>query len=194
MVKGEAGCHTISEVLRVTQEEEAVLNKPLPEYLYKATMLSGQTVEGSMEGVNEEMVVKSLHQLGYIPIRNHHAQEKGPEGRSFSFSPSGLGVKNLMIFTQELSTSFRGLSIDRSLKILGDLTENNKLKEVVQDVLKGSRGKFSGRGPWEPSEDLLETLHQHGQPGNRAFFGDDSLPLRSTLKAQRRSKIRIVLP
>ena len=49
----------------------------MPEYLYKATTLSGQTVEGSMEGKDEEMVVKNLHQLGYIPIRIATAQEKG---------------------------------------------------------------------------------------------------------------------
>ena len=57
----------------------------MPEYLYKATTLSGQTVEGSMEGKDEEMVVKNLHQLGYIPIRIATTQEKGSGFRSFSF-------------------------------------------------------------------------------------------------------------
>jgi type II secretory pathway component PulF len=76
----------------------------MPEYLYKATTLSGQTVEGSMEGKDEEMVIKNLHQLGYIPIRIATAQEKGSESRRFSFLPQRVGVKHLMIFTQELST------------------------------------------------------------------------------------------
>jgi general secretion pathway protein F len=49
-----------------------------------------------------------------------------------------------MIFTQELSTLVSaGLSIDRSLEILGDLTENDKLKEVVQDILKRVEGGSS---------------------------------------------------
>ena len=116
----------------------------MPEYLYKATTLSGQTVEGSMEGKDEETVIKNLHQLGYIPIRISTAQEKGSESRRFSFLPHRVGVKHLMIFTQELSTLVSaGLSIDRSLEILGDLTENNKLKEVVQDVLKRVEGGSS---------------------------------------------------
>ena len=116
----------------------------MPEYLYKATTLSGQTVEGSMEGKDEEMVIKNLHQLGYIPIRIATAQEKGSESRRFSFFPQRVGVKHLMIFTQELSTLVSaGLSIDRSLEILGDLTENNKLKEVVRDVLKRVEGGSS---------------------------------------------------
>jgi type II secretion system protein F len=116
----------------------------MPEYRYKATTSSGQTVEGSMEGKDEEMVVKNLHQLGYIPIRIATAQEKEAGSRLFSFLPQRVGVKNLMIFTQELSTLVSaGLSIDRSLGILGDLTENQRLKEVVRDVLKRVEGGSS---------------------------------------------------
>lgn len=116
----------------------------MPEYRYKATTSSGQTVEGSMEGKDEEMVVKNLHQLGYIPIRIATTQEKESGSRLFSFLPQRVGVKNLMIFTQELSTLVSaGLSIDRSLGILGDLTENQRLKEVVRDVLKRVEGGSS---------------------------------------------------
>jgi general secretion pathway protein F len=116
----------------------------MPEYLYKATTLSGQTVEGSMEGKDEEMVIKNLHQLGYIPIRIATAQMKGSDSRRFSLLPQRVGVKHLMIFTQELSTLVSaGLSIDRSLEILGELTENNKLQEIVQDVLKRVEGGSS---------------------------------------------------
>ncbi|OGP88480.1 MAG: type II secretion system protein GspF [Deltaproteobacteria bacterium RBG_16_48_10] len=113
----------------------------MSEYLYKATTISGQTVEGSMEGKDEEMVVKNLHQMGYIPIRIATTQEKGSNSRLVSFLPQRVGVKNLMIFTQELSTLVSaGLSIDRSLEILGDLTENQRLREVVKDVLKRVEG------------------------------------------------------
>ncbi len=116
----------------------------MPEYLYKATTSSGQTVEGSMEGKDEEMVVKNLHQLGYIPIRIATAREKESGSRLFSFLPQRVGVKNLMIFTQELSTLVSaGLAIDRSLEILGDLTENQRLREVVKDVLKRVEGGSS---------------------------------------------------
>jgi general secretion pathway protein F len=116
----------------------------MAEYLYKATTLSGQTVEGSMEGKDEEIVLNSLHQLGYIPIRITTTQEKRSESRFFSFLPQRVGVKNLMIFTQELSTLVSaGLSIDRSLEILGDLTENRSLRETVKDILKKVEGGSS---------------------------------------------------
>jgi type II secretion system protein F len=116
----------------------------MAEYLYKATTLSGETVEGSMEGKDEEIVLKSLHQLGYIPIRITTTQEKRSDSRLFSFLSQRVGVKNLMIFTQELSTLVSaGLSIDRSLEILGDLTENRSLRETVKDILKRVEGGSS---------------------------------------------------
>jgi general secretion pathway protein F len=113
----------------------------MPEFLYKAATLTGQTVEGSMDGKDETTVVQSLHQLGYIPIRITSTQEKGPGLRFSSFLPQGVGVKNLLIFTQELSTLVSaGLPIDRSLDILGSLTENGRLREAVKDVLKRIEG------------------------------------------------------
>jgi general secretion pathway protein F len=109
----------------------------MAEYLYKATTLSGQTLEGSMDGKDEETIVQNLHQLGYIPIRIISAQEKEVGLRLPAFLTQRVGVKNLFTFTQELSTLVSaGLPIDRSLNILGTLTENERLRETVRDVLK----------------------------------------------------------
>ncbi len=113
----------------------------MAEYLYKATTPAGQSVEGSMEGKDETMVVQSLHQLGYIPIRITSTSEKGPGLRLSSFLPQHVGIKNLLVFTQELSTLVSaGLPIDRSLDILGSLTENGRLREAAKDVLKRVEG------------------------------------------------------
>jgi general secretion pathway protein F len=112
----------------------------MPEYTYKATSISGQIVEGAMEGHDEKAVVRSLHQLGYIPVRVAEVQEKGAGGR-FSLFPQRVGMKSLLTFTQELSTLVSaGLPIDRSLQILASLTENPKLKQVVQDILGRIQG------------------------------------------------------
>ena len=111
------------------------------EYLYKATTLTGQTVEGSIEGRDEAAVLQNLHQLGYIPIRIASAHEKAPGFHFSSLLPQRVGVKSLLSFTQELSTLISaGLPIDRSLDILGTLTENEKLRETVKDLLKRIEG------------------------------------------------------
>jgi len=113
----------------------------MAQYLYRAATLDGQTVEGFMDGKDEENIVQSLHQLGYIPIRITSTQERRPRLRLSSFLPQRVGVKNLLIFTQELSTLISaGLPLDRSLSILGTLTENERLSETVKDVLKRIEG------------------------------------------------------
>jgi general secretion pathway protein F len=113
----------------------------MAQYLYKAATLDGQTVEGFMDGRDEENIVQNLHQLGYIPIRIISTQEKRPSLRLSSFLPKRVGLKNLLTFTQELSTLISaGLPLDRSLSILGSLTENERLRETVKDVLKRIEG------------------------------------------------------
>ncbi len=113
----------------------------MTEFLYKATTLAGQTVEGSMDGKDEASVLVSLHRLGYIPIRITSVAEKGQSVRLPSFFSKRVGLKNLLVFTQELSTLISaGLSIDRSLGILGELTENARLREAVKEILRKIEG------------------------------------------------------
>jgi len=113
----------------------------MAQYLYKAATLDGQTVEGFMDGRDEESIVQNIHQLGYIPIRIISTQEKRASLRLSSFLPKRVGVKNLLTFTQEFSILISaGLPLDRSLGILGTLTENERLGETVKDVLKRIEG------------------------------------------------------
>ena len=113
----------------------------MAQFLYKAATLDGQTVEGFMDGRDEENIVQNLHQLGYIPIRIISTQEERPSLRFSSFLPKRVGVKNLLTFTQEFSTLISaGLPLDRSLNILGNLTENERLGETLKDVLKRIEG------------------------------------------------------
>lgn len=124
----------------------------MPEYLYKATTLSGQTVEGSIEEKDEEVAVQNLHRMGYIPIRLTTVEAKGAAFRFSSLLPQRVEIKSLLIFTQELSTLVSaGLPIDRSFEILGDLTENQRMRETVKDILKRVEGGNS----------LAEALSSH---------------------------------
>jgi len=129
------------------------------EYHYKATTLTGQTVEGLMEGKDERAIVQGLHDLGYIPLRIASREEQAVSQSSF-FLPRRVGIKNLLVFTQELSTLVAaGLPIDRSLNILETLTENRRLKVVVRDVLKRI----------EEGTSLAEALSHHPRIFSRLF-------------------------
>ncbi len=124
----------------------------MAEYLYKAVTLSGQTVEGLMEGKDEASIVQGLHRLGYIPIRIELAEKKGAGLGLSGLLPRRVRMGDLLIFTQELSTLIQaGLPIDKSLRILIDVTENRRLKEVVLDILRRVEGGSS----------LAEALNAH---------------------------------
>ncbi len=129
------------------------------EYHYKATTLAGQTVEGLMEGKDERAIVQGLHDLGYIPLRIASSEEQAAGQPSF-FLARRVGIKNLLIFTQELSTLVAaGLPIDRSLNILEALTENRRLRVVVKDVLRRI----------EEGTSLAEALGHHPRIFSRLF-------------------------
>ncbi len=111
------------------------------EYLYKATTISGQTVEGLIEGKDEDSVIHNLHHLGYIPIRVIPLKEKREKAGISFLIPQRVRLKDVLLFTQELSSLVSsGLSIDRSLSLLGSLTENRRLRGVIKDILKRVEG------------------------------------------------------
>lgn len=116
----------------------------MPEYLYKAVTSAGQTVEGLMEGKDEAAILHGLHQLGYIPIRIASPYEKESRLHFPFFLGHRVGLKTLLVFTQELATLLSaGLPLDRSLSLLGTLTENSRMREVAKDVLKRVEGGSS---------------------------------------------------
>lgn len=132
----------------------------MPEFLYKATTLKGETVEGLMDGKDEASIIQGLHRLGYIPIRINLAQIKGSSFRLTSILPKRVGIKDLLVFTQEFSTLISaGLPMDRSLNILGSLTENEKLRETTKEILIQIEGGSS----------LAEALSQHPRIFSRLY-------------------------
>lgn len=115
----------------------------MPIYTYKATELSGKVVEGALEAAEEKSVVEKLHDLGLIPIRIQLPKETPSSSVDISLNAllGRVTSRDMLIFTQELSTLVEaGLPLDRSLKILVELSEKKKLKEVIQNILKGIEG------------------------------------------------------
>jgi len=117
----------------------------MPEYIYKATDSLGKVVEGIMSAPEEATLVSKLHNMGYMPFKISPSSTGQKLSLSMKFSIplpfSTISGADLLAFTQELSTLIKaGLPLDRALSILVEITENEKLKKVVQEVLKDVRG------------------------------------------------------
>ncbi len=119
----------------------------MPEFVYKASDRTGKIIEGSIDAGDQSAVINKLRGMGYIPIRIGPATT----GKALSLklnlqfslpSPfSTVSGKDLLSFTQALATLIKaGLPLDKSLSILSEITENEQLKTITQELLKDVRG------------------------------------------------------
>ena len=107
----------------------------MPLFEYKAVAPSGETVQGTMEAASLDLVVLKLQEAGNIPL---HARESGSGGLGLSnlrFGRRGMNAREVGQFTQQLSTLLgAGLPLDRSLQILMELSENERVQRTVMEI------------------------------------------------------------
>jgi general secretion pathway protein F len=107
----------------------------MPLFEYKAVDPSGETVQGTMEAVSVDLVVLRLQEAGNIPLQ---ARESGSGGLGLGLlklGRRGMTSREVGEFTQQLSTLLgAGLPLDRSLHVLLDLAENDRVKRAVSEI------------------------------------------------------------
>ena len=107
----------------------------MPFFEYKAVAPSGETVQGTMEAASLDLVVLKLQEAWNIPI---HAKESGAGGFGLSalrLGRRGMNAREVGEFTQQLSTLLvAGLPLDRSLQVMLDLSENERVKRTVSEI------------------------------------------------------------
>ncbi len=108
-------------------------------YSYTATTLDGTIVQGVVEASDERVALERIKGTGVIPLRI--TVPRAGLGKALrDRSPRG----DILTFTTELSALIgAGLPIDRSLNILGEISEGKAMKGVVQSVLRDIRGGSS---------------------------------------------------
>lgn len=109
-------------------------------FQYTATDRTAKIVQGSMEAADERAVVAWLRTNGYYPIK------VGQSGGVTEAAPSvvrlqiafarGPSAQDVLAFTQQLATLLEaGMELDRSLAILLDLTDNERLRSILRGIL-----------------------------------------------------------
>lgn len=111
----------------------------MPLYSFKAVKPDGEAVEGDREAADEAALVRSLQAEGLIPIQTRPAG-----GLRLSLGVRrrrSLSQKEIGILTRELATLLEaGLTLDRSLQILVELTAEEHLVKVMADLQQRVRG------------------------------------------------------
>jgi general secretion pathway protein F len=129
----------------------------MPLFEYKAVSPSGETVRGTMEAGSEALVIAKLQESGNIPLSANAAGKGGFSLDALSLKRRGMNTREVGQFTQQLATLLgAGLPLDRSLHVLLDLAENDRIKQTVtavrdrvreggslSDALDAQHGSFS---------------------------------------------------
>src|SRR5438093_4013015 len=107
-------------------------------FFYRAVAGGGSLVDGTMEGANDKAVALKLQDMGLVPIQIGTRKSDQPLKFGFRWRFKKAGAKEVLFFTQELSTLINaGLPLDRSLTICKQLSDRPKLQSLVEDILQG---------------------------------------------------------
>lgn len=101
---------------------------------YKAVTPAGETFTGEMDAPSKDLVIAHLQEAGNIPVS---AQEVGSGFRLSNLfrGKRGLSQREIGDFTQQLATLLgAGLPLDRSLGILSELAENERVGQMVGKI------------------------------------------------------------
>lgn len=109
------------------------------EFSYRARDAQGKIVKGSFDVPNEGAVSARLLGMGLSPIS---IAEKAPGSGlnrdiSIGFLSRGIKTGDFAVATRQLATMTNsGLALLRAVTVVGDQTENDKLRELLQDVAR----------------------------------------------------------
>lgn len=112
----------------------------MPSYQYEARTIDGNIIKGKMEADNENLVRSSLRERDYYPksikLLNKSIEINISEYRR-------VPLQSISIFCRQFSfTVSAGMNILRAIDVVGEQTENKKLRnilrEVRNDIEKGS--------------------------------------------------------
>jgi len=107
-------------------------------FFYKAIGKSGSVVEGALDGVSDKAVALKLQGMGLMPLEIGTRKASQPWKLERRWGLGGISAKEVMFFTQELSTLVNaGLPLDRSLAICKQLSDRPRVQAIVDDVLQG---------------------------------------------------------
>ncbi len=105
-------------------------------YAYRGRDSAGKVVKGKVEASSEGAVVSRLRTMGVAPIAISESSSTGLQREiSIPGFSKGVKLKDLAIMSRQMSTMISsGLSLLRTLSILSEQTENEKLAKILTEV------------------------------------------------------------
>ncbi|MDT8450161.1 MAG: type II secretion system F family protein [Wenzhouxiangellaceae bacterium] len=106
----------------------------MPLYTYKAVTPTGETLTGEMDAPNADLVIAHIQETGNIPVQAREVTSGFRLGTIFR-GRQGLTQREIGDITGQLATLLgAGLPLDRSLAILVELAENERIERMLQKI------------------------------------------------------------
>lgn len=116
----------------------------MPLFQYKATDAQGSTLEGEMEARAPDSVAEHLQAQGYMPIQIEEATAGKDGGWLGGFGRARVSQDEIAMMTREIATLLRaGLPLDRALEVVINLSANDEVAEILDEVRQDVRGGAS---------------------------------------------------
>lgn len=104
----------------------------MPQYAYTAVSADGRKITGTINAASREAAITNLRAQNQKPLS---VRETKPAGLKGSFFKKKVKLKDLVIFTRELSTMVgAGVPLPRSLETLSEQIDNKYFKQVIADI------------------------------------------------------------
>ncbi|MDT8439662.1 MAG: type II secretion system F family protein [Wenzhouxiangellaceae bacterium] len=106
----------------------------MPLFTYKAVTPAGEALNGEMEAPSVDLVIAHIQETGNIPVQAKEVSA-GFRLETLFRGRQGLSQREIGDLTGQLSTLLgAGLPLDRSLGILVELAENERVERVLQKI------------------------------------------------------------
>jgi len=116
----------------------------MPLFQYKAADAQGSILEGEMEARAPDSVAEHLQAQGFMPIHIEEAMAGSGGGWLGGFGRARVSQDEIAMMTREISTLLRaGLPLDRALEIVINLSANDDVAEILDEVRQDVRGGSS---------------------------------------------------
>ncbi len=147
-------------------------------YRYKAVAPTGETLVGEMEAGSRDEVVMRLQDAGNIPIEAAEAGSGGGLALGALFKRSAMSGNQLALFTSQLGTLLgAGQPLDRALQTLGENTESEEARVMIERIKDGVRSGTPLSTTLEQQHGVFSRLYV-----NMVRAGEVSGSLTDTLK------------
>lgn len=133
----------------------------MPVFQYKAAAADGKIINGTLNGTSREQVIERIQALGQVPIRvDESIQVPVAKGSRRHLRSRRISDQDIANLTRELGTLLRaGLPLERALVIMANLSEGERLKQMLKNVREQIKGGATLADAMQAQEGIFDRFY-----------------------------------